>query len=182
MCVFFLFFMIYLFYFFFVLRLLFLFPFSLTLIWIRQSSGSDESLAAGHQQHIRPHGPLVLRLGPGPSATVGGPVGSQQDGEVVHCGFFPSPPLPSCSSSSSASLLLVAAPLPSQPISSRLVRGAGYSAYILPSVACTPSLFFPPFRRFRMLDQNATEEKNSFLFKNCVCIFYTRAAPLQPRC
>ncbi|TMS22808.1 Lysine-specific demethylase 2A [Larimichthys crocea] len=45
------------------------------------SSGSDESLAAGHQQHIRPHGPLVLRLGPGPSATIGGPLGSQQDGE-----------------------------------------------------------------------------------------------------
>ncbi|XP_053186379.1 lysine (K)-specific demethylase 2Aa isoform X2 [Scomber japonicus] len=86
-----------------------------------ESSGSDESLAAGHQQHIRPHGPLVLRLGPGPSATIGGPVGSQQDGEVVRCGFFP-PPLPSCSSTSSASLLLVAAPLPSQPISSRLAR------------------------------------------------------------
>ncbi|KAI3353228.1 hypothetical protein L3Q82_019262 [Scortum barcoo] len=86
-----------------------------------ESSGSDESLAAGHQQHIRPHGPLVLRLGPGPSATIGGPVGSQQDGEVVRCGFFPPPPLlPSCSSSSSASLLLLAAPLPSQPISSRL--------------------------------------------------------------
>ncbi|XP_040001620.1 lysine (K)-specific demethylase 2Aa isoform X2 [Xiphias gladius] len=84
-----------------------------------ESSGSDESLAASHQQHIRPHGPLVLRLGPGPSATIGGPVGSQQDGEVIRCGFFP-PPLPSCSSSSSASLLLVAAPLPSQPISSRL--------------------------------------------------------------
>ncbi|XP_062284012.1 lysine (K)-specific demethylase 2Aa isoform X2 [Scomber scombrus] len=89
-----------------------------------ESSGSDESLAAGHQQHIRPHGPLVLRLGPGPSATIGGPVGSQQDGEVVRCGFFPPPPpLPSCSSTSSASLLLVAAPLPSQPISSRLSRG-----------------------------------------------------------
>ncbi|XP_069543614.1 lysine (K)-specific demethylase 2Aa isoform X2 [Brachyistius frenatus] len=88
-----------------------------------ESSGSDESLAAGHQQHIRPHGPLVLRLGPGPSANVGGPVGSQQDGEVVRCGFFPPPPLPSCSSSSSASLLLVAAPLPSQPISSRLSKG-----------------------------------------------------------
>ncbi|XP_051242030.1 lysine (K)-specific demethylase 2Aa isoform X1 [Dicentrarchus labrax] len=86
-----------------------------------ESSGSDESLAAGHQQHIRPHGPLVLRLGPGPSATIGGPVGSQHDGEVVRCGFFPPPPpLPCCSSSSSASLLLVAAPLPSQPISSRL--------------------------------------------------------------
>ncbi|GLD52279.1 lysine (K)-specific demethylase 2Aa isoform X4, partial [Lates japonicus] len=83
------------------------------------SSGSDESLAASHQQHIRPHGPLVLRLGPGPSAAKGSPVGSQQDGEVVRCGFFP-PPLPSCSSSSSASLLLVAAPLPSQPINSRL--------------------------------------------------------------
>ncbi|XP_044041415.1 lysine (K)-specific demethylase 2Aa isoform X3 [Siniperca chuatsi] len=86
-----------------------------------ESSGSDESMAAGHQQHIRPRGPLVLRLGPGPSATIGGPVGSQQDGEVLRCGFFPPPPLlPSCSSSSSASLLLVAAPLPSQPISSRL--------------------------------------------------------------
>ncbi|XP_035856060.1 lysine (K)-specific demethylase 2Aa isoform X3 [Sander lucioperca] len=84
-----------------------------------ESSGSDEPLAAGHQQHIRPHGPLVLRLGPGPSATIGGPVGTQQDGEVVRCGFFPPPSLPSCSSSS-ASLLLVAAPLPSQPISSRL--------------------------------------------------------------
>ncbi|XP_022612910.1 lysine-specific demethylase 2A-like isoform X1 [Seriola dumerili] len=93
-----------------------------------ESSGSDESLAASHQQHLRPHGPLVLRLGPGPSATIGGPVGSQQDGEVVRCGFFP--PLPSCSSSSSASLLLVAAPLPSQPISSRLQlksdRGDGH--------------------------------------------------------
>ncbi|XP_034751151.1 lysine (K)-specific demethylase 2Aa isoform X2 [Etheostoma cragini] len=84
-----------------------------------ESSGSDEPLAAG-QQHIRPLGPLVLRLGPGPSATIGGPVGTQQDGEVVRCGFFPPPSLPSCSSSSSASLLLVAAPLPSQPISSRL--------------------------------------------------------------
>ncbi|XP_051801382.1 lysine (K)-specific demethylase 2Aa isoform X1 [Acanthochromis polyacanthus] len=86
-----------------------------------ESSGSDESLAAGH---VRPHGPLVLRLGPGPSAALGGPMGSQQDGEVVRCGFFPPPPLPSCSSSSSsASLLLVAAPLPSQPISSRLSKG-----------------------------------------------------------
>ncbi|XP_034080352.1 lysine (K)-specific demethylase 2Aa isoform X2 [Gymnodraco acuticeps] len=82
-----------------------------------ESSGSDEPLAAGHQQYIRPRGPLVLRLGPGPSATIGGPVGTQQDGEVIRCGFF-TPPLPSCSSSSS--LLLVAAPLPSQPISSRL--------------------------------------------------------------
>ncbi|XP_067354946.1 lysine (K)-specific demethylase 2Aa isoform X2 [Channa argus] len=91
-----------------------------------ESSGSDESLAASHQQHIRPHGPLVLRLGPGPSATKGGPVGSQPDGDVVRCGFFPPPsppPLPSCSSSSTASLLLVAAPLPSQPISSRLCKG-----------------------------------------------------------
>ncbi|XP_068448028.1 lysine (K)-specific demethylase 2Aa isoform X2 [Clinocottus analis] len=88
-----------------------------------ESSGSDESFAAGQQQR-RPHGPLVLRLGPGPSATIGGPVGTQQDGEVVRCGFFPPPPpLPSCSSSSSASLLLVAAPLPSQPISSRLCKG-----------------------------------------------------------
>ncbi|XP_070712468.1 lysine (K)-specific demethylase 2Aa isoform X1 [Pempheris klunzingeri] len=94
-----------------------------------ESSGSDESLATGHQQHIRTHGPLVLRLGPRPSAAIGGPVGSQQNGEVVRCGFFPPPPtpptptpppLPCCSSSSSASLLLVAAPLPSQPISSRL--------------------------------------------------------------
>ncbi|XP_025763895.1 lysine (K)-specific demethylase 2Aa isoform X2 [Oreochromis niloticus] len=85
-----------------------------------ESSGSDESLAAGHQQRIRPHGPLVLRLGPGPSPSIGGPVGPHQDGEVVRCGFFPAPSLPSCSSSSSASLLLVAAPLPSQPISSRL--------------------------------------------------------------
>lgn len=85
-------------------------------------------MAAGHQQHIPPYGPLVLRLGPGQ------PGGSQLDGEVVHCGFFPPPPppLPYCSSSSSssASLLLVAAPLPSQPISSRLVRGAACSAYI----------------------------------------------------
>ncbi|XP_073332705.1 lysine (K)-specific demethylase 2Aa isoform X4 [Pagrus major] len=90
-----------------------------------ESSGSDESLAAGHQQHIRPHGPLVLRLGPGPSATIGGPLGSQQDGEVIRCGFFPPPPPPPlpCCSSSSASLLLVAAPLPSQPISSRLSKG-----------------------------------------------------------
>ncbi|XP_056890968.1 lysine (K)-specific demethylase 2Aa isoform X2 [Takifugu flavidus] len=86
-----------------------------------ESSGSDESMAAGHQQHIPPYGPLVLRLGPGQ------PGGSQLDGEVVHCGFFPPPPppLPYCSSSSSssASLLLVAAPLPSQPISSRLCKG-----------------------------------------------------------
>ena len=110
------------------------FLFSFDLIKHRQSSGSDEPLAAGHQQHIRPHGPLVLRLGPGPSATIGGPVGTQQDGEVIRCGFFP-PPLPSCSSSSS--LLLVAAPLPSQPISSRLVRGAAYSEFIHPSVQCT---------------------------------------------
>ncbi|XP_028998720.1 lysine (K)-specific demethylase 2Aa isoform X2 [Betta splendens] len=89
-----------------------------------ESSGSDESLAASHQQHIRPHGPLVLRLGHGPSAAVGGPVGSQQDGDVVCCSFFPPPPpSSSCSSSSSASLLLVAAPLPSQPISSRLSKG-----------------------------------------------------------
>lgn len=95
---------------------------------LTQSSGSDESLAAGNPQLNRPRGPLVLRLGPGASATLGGPVGTQQDGEVVCCGFFsPHPPLPSCSSSSSASLLLVAAPLPSQPISSRLVRGAAYS-------------------------------------------------------
>ncbi|XP_068176925.1 lysine (K)-specific demethylase 2Aa [Antennarius striatus] len=88
-----------------------------------ESSGSDESLVAGQQQHIRPRGPLVLRLGPGPSASIGGPAGSQQDGEVVRCGFFPPPPpppLPCCSSSTSTSLLLVAAPLPSQPISSRL--------------------------------------------------------------
>ncbi|XP_028271549.1 lysine (K)-specific demethylase 2Aa isoform X3 [Parambassis ranga] len=72
-------------------------------------------------EQICPHGPLVLRLGPGPSATVGGPVGSQLEGEVIRCGFFPSPPLASCSSSS-ASLLLVAAPLPSQPITSRLSK------------------------------------------------------------
>ncbi|KAM8879033.1 lysine (K)-specific demethylase 2Aa isoform 2-T2 [Spinachia spinachia] len=79
-----------------------------------ESSGSDESLVN------RPCRPLVLRLAPGASATLGGPVGIHQDGEVVRCGFFsPHPPLPSCSSSS-ASLLLVAAPLPSQPISSRL--------------------------------------------------------------
>ncbi|KAM9314740.1 lysine-specific demethylase 2A-like [Pholidichthys leucotaenia] len=89
-----------------------------------ESSGSDESFAAGHQQRIRPHGPLLLTLGPGPSPATGGPVGFQQDGEVVRCGFFPTPPLPSCSSSSLPSLLLVAAPLPSQPTSSRLVRGA----------------------------------------------------------
>ncbi|XP_026159665.1 lysine (K)-specific demethylase 2Aa isoform X4 [Mastacembelus armatus] len=89
-----------------------------------ESSGSDESLAAGHQQHIRPHRPLVLRLGPAPCATIGGPVGSQKDGEGIHCGFFPTPPppLPPCSSSSSVSLLLVAAPLPSQSISSRLSK------------------------------------------------------------
>ncbi|XP_060908954.1 lysine (K)-specific demethylase 2Aa isoform X2 [Labrus mixtus] len=87
-----------------------------------ESSGSDESLAPGHQQQVRPRGPLVLRLGPGPSAAVlGGPGCSQQDGEVVRCGFFPPPPLSCCSSS--ASLLLVAAPLPSQPISSRLSKG-----------------------------------------------------------
>lgn len=127
----------------FLFNLIFLNLFSLNLIELCQSSGSDESLAAGHQQHVRPHGPLVLRLGPGPSATVGGPVGSQRDGEVIRCGFFPPPPsLPSCSSSSSASLLLVAAPLPSQPISSRLVRGAVYSAHIHSSVACTPLFFF----------------------------------------
>ncbi|KAF3687069.1 Lysine-specific demethylase 2A [Channa argus] len=69
---------------------------------------------------------LTVKLGPGPSATKGGPVGSQPDGDVVRCGFFPPPsppPLPSCSSSSTASLLLVAAPLPSQPISSRLCKG-----------------------------------------------------------
>lgn len=117
--------------------------FKFYLIELRQSSGSDESLAVtSHQQHIRPHGPLVLRLGPGPSATVGGPVGSQLDGEVVRCGFFPSsppPPLPSCSSASTL-LLLAAAPLPSQPISSRLVRGAVYSANMHPFVACTPFL------------------------------------------
>lgn len=104
-------------------------------------------MVVGHQQHVRPHGPLVLRLGPGPSASLGGSVGSQQDGEVVRCGFLPPPPpLPSCSSSSSASLLLVAAPLPSQPISSRLVRGAAYSAYIHPSVACPcpPTPLFCP--------------------------------------
>lgn len=112
----------------------FIFCFLVDLMKHRQSSGSDEPLAAGHQQHIRPRGPLVLRLGPGPSATIGGPVGTQQDGEVIRCGFFP-PPLPSCSSSSS--LLLVAAPLPSQPISSRLVRGAAYSEFIHPSVQCT---------------------------------------------
>ncbi|KAM9792272.1 lysine (K)-specific demethylase 2Aa [Neosynchiropus ocellatus] len=98
----------------------------------QESSGSDESLSASRQQQIRTHGPLVLRLGPGPSATIGGPACPQQDGKVVHCGFFP-PPLPSCSTNSSASLLLVAASLPSQPISSRLVRGAAYSAYIRPS-------------------------------------------------
>ncbi|XP_074545028.1 lysine (K)-specific demethylase 2Aa isoform X2 [Halichoeres trimaculatus] len=85
-----------------------------------ESSGSDESLAPAHQQQVRSRGPLVLRLGPGPSAG-----GSCQDGEVVRCGFFPPPPPPlsCCSSSSSASLLLVAAPLPSQPISSRLSKG-----------------------------------------------------------
>ncbi|KAF3851781.1 hypothetical protein F7725_005136 [Dissostichus mawsoni] len=64
-----------------------------------ESSGSDEPLAAGHQQHIRPHGPLVLRLGPGPSATIGGPVGTQQDGEVIRLGsslllFLPALPPP----------------------------------------------------------------------------------------
>ncbi|XP_075320358.1 lysine (K)-specific demethylase 2Aa isoform X2 [Odontesthes bonariensis] len=89
----------------------------------RESSGSDESMAAAHQQHILPHRPLggLLRLAPGPSGTLGGPVGSQQDGELVCCGFLP-PPSPPCSSSSSTSLLLVAAPLPSQPISCRLKR------------------------------------------------------------
>lgn len=99
-------------------------------------------MAAGHQQHIHPYGPLVLRLGPGQ------PGGSQLDGEVVHCGFFPPPPppLPYCSSSSSASLLLVAAPLPSQPISSRLVRGAACSAYIT-RVLLQPSFLFS-FLRF----------------------------------
>lgn len=121
--------------------LLFIFDFDLI---PSQSSGSDESLAAGHQQRIRPHGPLVLRLGPGPSPSVGGPVGPHQDGEVVRCGFFPAPSLPSCSSSS-ASLLLVAAPLPSQPISSRLVRGAACLCINPPVCRLHHSFFFAIF-------------------------------------
>lgn len=144
-------------------------------------------MAAGHQQHIRPHGPLVLRLGPGPSATIGGPVGTQQDGEVVRCGFFPPPSLPSCSSSS-ASLLLVAAPLPSQPISSRLVRGAAYfllSTFTRLSSAPHPFFPFHPFKRTdTTLDIKFTIQmillltENDFLFKIFDFIVYTRVVPL----
>lgn len=114
-------------------------------------------MAAGHQQHVPPYGPLVLRLGPGQ------PGGSQLDGEVVHCGFFPTPPppLPYCSSSSSsASLLLVAAPLPSQPISSRLVRGAACSAYIT-RVLLQPSFLFSFLRFSSFLFYGKSDQKPS---------------------
>jgi len=106
---------------------------------MNQSSGSDESLVVGprrrQQQHDFPEGPLVLRLGPGPSAWPGDLAGSQPGGGLLlpppAPPPLPPPPLSSCSfsssSSSSASLLLVAAPLPSQPISSRLVRGTADS-------------------------------------------------------